>query len=159
MLKDQWPGTLSRADVAFCAGLRYDEDKKRYYSLNQRKVSASESKKHDKRWKEVPAYADGSPASVYGLMELGGQGLINAASDYTQIVDILYSLNGCWRGGLQDFLKIPASTYQTICAFEALQATALAERAKETADRLLNTWIQGRERDEEKAREAAKSSS
>lgn len=48
-----------------------DQSKKfqrRYYSIAERKISMSESKRHDKRYEEVPRWADGEIESVQRLL-------------------------------------------------------------------------------------------
>ena len=44
------------------------ENKRTWYEKDTFKVSSSESKRHDKRWEEVPSWADGSQESVYRLL-------------------------------------------------------------------------------------------
>ncbi len=50
-----------KGKVAFLLGLKYDESKERYYSLDTHrgecKVSASPSKQYDKRWHRIPSDA------------------------------------------------------------------------------------------------------
>ena len=69
MVADCWPrnSEISSERIIFLAGLRQKDDKKTYYSSIDNKVSGSEGKRHDKRWSEVPDWADGSPAAVYRL--------------------------------------------------------------------------------------------
>jgi hypothetical protein len=56
------PGTAQ-----FLAGIRYNSDKAQYVNLPERKISSADSKRHDKRWTEVPRWADGSIASAVQL--------------------------------------------------------------------------------------------
>lgn len=53
--------------IRFLATVRYKEDKRQWYTINERKVSGAEAKAHDKRWFEVPKDADGTIASAFDL--------------------------------------------------------------------------------------------
>jgi hypothetical protein len=44
--------------VRFLCSLRYRDDKRQFYNLSDLKVSSSDSKRYDKRWLQVPAFAD-----------------------------------------------------------------------------------------------------
>ena len=59
------------AAVTFAMSVKHKEGKRQYYSMSDRKVSTSESKRHDRRWEEVPEWADGSLASVWRLLKPG----------------------------------------------------------------------------------------
>lgn len=67
-----WPHPechIGRSAVVFALGLRYVEGKRRYYTISDGyKVSSSDSKRHDKRWTEVPEYADGSVVAALRLV-------------------------------------------------------------------------------------------
>ncbi len=45
-----------------------DYTKTRYYSVSERKVSASPSKRHDKRYEEIQEWQDGSPKAMYRML-------------------------------------------------------------------------------------------
>lgn len=70
-----------RQYFTFYMSLRYDEKKPhRYFSTDSDffgKVSASESKRHDKRWTAIPSEADGSAKFIWSML-------------------------GCYPGGLHD---------------------------------------------------------
>lgn len=61
---------LLRDGVLFLAGVVYREDKRQWFNLVERKVSSAESRQHDKRWFQVPSWADGTVASAVGLFNL-----------------------------------------------------------------------------------------
>lgn len=65
-------------EAAFLRSIRHDAEKRRWFSLEDKKVSASESKRYDKRWFEVPDWADGRPGSVLGLWNLAHNGPSNS---------------------------------------------------------------------------------
>lgn len=54
--------------IAFAASIIYSEKKRWYYSLQLQQKSTAESKRHDRRWFEVPCWADGSPEAVRRLL-------------------------------------------------------------------------------------------
>jgi hypothetical protein len=58
--------------LEFAFGLRYNPDKpQRYYDLQERKVSAAPSKRYDKRWQEIPSWADGTCLNMMGILREG----------------------------------------------------------------------------------------
>jgi hypothetical protein len=59
-----WPRKAEREDIIFASTVIYKEDKPVWFNTNERKVSRSESKKHDKRWEEIVSWMDGSPHSI-----------------------------------------------------------------------------------------------
>lgn len=59
--------TVNREQVEFLLSVKFREDKRQWYNPGDRKVSASESKRHDKRWIEVPRWADGTIDSAFAL--------------------------------------------------------------------------------------------
>lgn len=64
-----WPELPSDRKLAFFASVRYSDKAKRFYTTaDGGKVSAAESRQYDKRWREVPSWADGSPQAVYDLI-------------------------------------------------------------------------------------------
>jgi len=60
----------TKETVLFLASIEYNADKRQWFNTATNKLSASESKAHDKRWFQVPAWADGSVASAVGLFNL-----------------------------------------------------------------------------------------
>lgn len=58
----------SRETIQFLASLRcVDGDRRRWFSIAERKVSAAESKQYDKRWMQIPHDADGT---IGGAIEI-----------------------------------------------------------------------------------------
>ncbi len=51
------PMGVNAEEVIFLSKLEYVSDKTRYFNRQDKKISASDSKRHDKRWKEVPQRA------------------------------------------------------------------------------------------------------
>lgn len=67
------PSAVSDKLILWAATVRYDENKFRYYSLADMKVSTTESKRHDRRWSPVPNWADGSALSATRLLGTDGE--------------------------------------------------------------------------------------
>ena len=62
-----WAYDEPEQTIAFLASVKWKEGKPRYYSFNDRKVSSTDSKRYDKRWAEIPEWANGTLTSVYRL--------------------------------------------------------------------------------------------
>jgi hypothetical protein len=76
--------------VLFAQSLRHDVTKARWYNLATRTVSAARSKAHDRRWKEVPNWADGSLDAAYGIAIEGScQGFLQYQFTREKIHEIL----------------------------------------------------------------------
>jgi hypothetical protein len=60
--------------IKFAAGLVYNEakdawpNKLRYFSVSERKVTRSESKRHDKRYTELRSWHDGTPQATFNML-------------------------------------------------------------------------------------------
>lgn len=59
--------------IEFCAGVIFKEsdrswDKRRYYSVSERKLSSSRSKEHDKRYEEIREWNNGTPEAIYRML-------------------------------------------------------------------------------------------
>ncbi len=67
-MRFHWPDKTSVAKLRFAQSVRYDAKKIRYYSMQEQRLSASDSKRHDRRWSEVPSWADGTAASMARLI-------------------------------------------------------------------------------------------
>jgi len=63
-----WPDAPSERDIEWALSVKYDAAKPRWYSLRDRKVSASTSKANDRRWEKVPEWCDGSVKSASTLL-------------------------------------------------------------------------------------------
>jgi len=61
-VESYWPQSCNPGDklIAFFASVKFTNGKRRFFSRDEMKFSASESKQYDKRWEEIPAWADGS---------------------------------------------------------------------------------------------------
>lgn len=80
--------------LAFVQTIRYREDKAQWYNMTDRKISSSESKKHDKRWNHVESWMDGKAASCLSI-------LLNGVPS----CDWLSKL--CWADDLREAMGYP----------------------------------------------------
>ena len=65
----EWSGPPDIRLFRFLASVKYRAGKPMYFSEDTQKVSSKDSLRHDKRYEEVPTWADGSFASVYRLAQ------------------------------------------------------------------------------------------
>jgi len=61
-------GIASNRDIRFGLSVVYKDGKRRWVSREERKVTASESKRHDRRYEEVAARHDGTPHGAYNVL-------------------------------------------------------------------------------------------
>ena len=54
--------------IGFASKVIYKPDKERWFSLSERKISASESKRYDRRYERIPKWADGSYESIVRIL-------------------------------------------------------------------------------------------
>jgi hypothetical protein len=59
--------------IAFAASVIYKESdsswaKRRYYSLDEQKISGAQSKQYDKRYHQIESWMDGEPEAIYRLL-------------------------------------------------------------------------------------------
>ena len=81
-----WPTDRhSERDIRFALSIKYNEKKRQYFSTQENKVSSADSKRHDRRWNEVPSYADGSVESAYRLLYQDHFELLDCIILYTRI--------------------------------------------------------------------------
>src|SRR5262245_8237971 len=59
---------VSKEQIAFAASVKYKEGKDRFYSIKELKVSLSPSKRNDRRYELIQPRHDGSPVSIYALL-------------------------------------------------------------------------------------------
>jgi hypothetical protein len=70
----QFHETVSTDRLKFAASLVYDAakdsswDKKRYYSTELQKVTRNREKQHDNRYRELTEYQNGTPESIFALI-------------------------------------------------------------------------------------------
>jgi hypothetical protein len=77
-LAKDWPNpecNVGRVSVTFALSVKRKEttdkngySKRQYYSMDARKVSTADAKRNDRRWEEVPEYANGTAQSACRLL-------------------------------------------------------------------------------------------
>ncbi len=58
--------------IVFLAGVKFDPKKTKYLALEENKVSTADAKRHDRRWIQVPEYADGGLRAIDDLLRVKG---------------------------------------------------------------------------------------
>lgn len=153
----KWPYpryNFTKQKIMFLQALRPKEGKKIYYNLGDCKVSTSDSKRHDKRWYEVPDWADGSCESIYALAFT-----IDLRTDYHDTLT-KYAIFDFIRATVAEatdyygthprsWLKIEDRHFDQ--AFSAVHALAVAWRERDNGRRALDCYISNYSRREEQA--------
>ena len=147
------PEEISRKDLAFAQSVRYTEGKRRYYSISEKKVSSSESKRFDTRWAEIPTWADGSVGSIARL--LTGDKSIDLLALYRLYLDayqyVARELN-IWSDRPEKTLKLDNGNYLSVdAAFSAAACAVEAKRALKRARRILDSYTSNLQREQEPA--------
>lgn len=151
LVERNWPKnySLSNQRILFLAGLRQKDGKTTYFSLTENKVSSSDSKRHDKRWVEVPDWADGSPAAVYRLAfqseELDFRDMLTRYALYDEIRDVISTTLGyfgktatAWIYGENTHHNLHLHISQ---AFESVDLLVKSARYAESARRILDCYL------------------
>lgn len=109
--------------IEFALGVKHNPKKTAWYSLQEMKVSSADSKRHDKRWTEVPAWADGSIASVYRLLHNreGMTELLPSFAVYSYIRSYVSDRTEQYGESATEFFKIEGTDVHQ--AFDALRLT------------------------------------
>src|SRR5207247_2212272 len=86
IVRRHWGYPIGPDKIRFLAGVKYKEGKRTYYSVSEEKVSASDSKQHDKRWAVVPEFATGpSTENVWRLLDQFYGGLLSRIGRWQEI--------------------------------------------------------------------------
>ena len=59
---------VGEAEIEFASKVIYKPEKERWYSLSERKISASENKRYDRRYERIQEWADGSYESIVRIL-------------------------------------------------------------------------------------------
>lgn len=124
--------------LQFVLSIKYREDKPQWYSIADRKLSSSESKRHDRRWEKVEHWMDGSPAtalSIYlnhspnidWLQKLCIADDLRALANYPMWEDYfkpVTELKGDWHQAFQG-LRAAAHAVQSLDRAKALYESAM----------------------------------
>ena len=125
----------------------YDENKRRYYSKGDHKVSSSASKAHDRRWEQIPSWANGGVESVYrlALPDFGLPWIARyATADFVR--DTYAEETGRWASTIPDLLNWDERLHKQCRdedwsqAFSALDQCRKAYIAKDYSHRVFDCW-------------------
>lgn len=106
-LRVYWPDHADRRNLAFAYSLKYDEKKRdRYYCLSDRKVSSAESKRHDRRWEQIPEWADGSVEAMVRIIAPSCHDFLTVYQYYIDAFHFIYSLEHGWSKYPEELLNI-----------------------------------------------------
>ena len=131
--------------IAFAAGVRYKEDNRtRYYSAQEMKVSASDGKRHDKRYHEISSWCDGTFDATYRILMKDYQ---TAWDSYKleQAIRKWYSAQGMFlhykqmKPVFEDILSREQLDYLN-CAYDACQALVEAAQLRFLATRTIASY-------------------
>lgn len=122
----------------------YKEGKRRWFDRSTGKVSASDSKRHDRRWEEVVQWMDGGFDAVLGLVGGGRGSFLYVAAVYQDFREV-------WRIQTGDDGKNPwqffewlyysvEECYHAFNAFNALRLLVKSWECKQDAARSLECW-------------------
>jgi len=123
--------------ITFALSIRCQEGKTRYYNLADRKLSTTDSKRHDKRWEKVESWMDGSPCACLAV-------LLHCFAHYDwlakiALADDLRRLSGypLWEELLSPVKDLPGDWHQafssTRSVVRAIAGLDYAKRAAQTA--------------------------
>jgi hypothetical protein len=167
VLLRRWPTPESEEKIAFAFTIKEFEKRKYagtdkehvagrwYYNLGERKLSAHESKRFDKRWIEVPHFdgrnglpALGSAEAVYRILDHEHNSLLERYALYFQIRWHAIHHNH-WSGKYPDEYFDLGERNQAHDPFSALNSFVEALRQLDYAERALKSWLHNTGRDEE----------
>ena len=143
----KWPHQhydITKQKVMFLQGIRPKEGKKVYYNPGDCKTSTSESKRHDKRWYEVPDWADGTIETIYALafttnLRTDYHDTLTKYAIFDYIRSTVAEATDHYGTRPQDWLKIEDRHFYQ--AFSAVQALALAWRERNNGRKQLDCYI------------------
>lgn len=171
-----WPRDAWAEDVRFYRSLRWKaEGKRKYYEPRERKVSTVEAKRHDKRWHELPEWADGSVGAIVGLVykhswvepgliaRLALYRAVKQALDVQEGADAAPYFNAATALDASDKPLMGSAdreeNWRALQTFDAVDEFVRAFRARESAARSLDCWranvANAARRAAEKAQQAA----
>lgn len=142
-------GVATNADIEFAFSVIYKEGKTRYYSREQRKVSASPAKRHDKRYEEITSYFDGSLDSAYRVLWRDFYNGIRAYSLMESILRYQNQVHHQYLGIAADHLKWNVDRERLASAWACATEVVEAEDRRALAARRLRNYQ--RELDERNA--------
>jgi hypothetical protein len=142
-----WWNCTSTQFVRFAITVKYDENKRRYFSKDAQKTSTSDAKRHDRRWEEIPSWANGGIESVYklALPDFGLAFLARyATADFVR--DTYAEETGGWAGRIPELLGMDEHQKKLwhdedwSQAFSSINQIRIAYRYMDASRRTLECW-------------------
>lgn len=146
-----WRNHYDKRDFEFVASIKYREDKRQWYSTRERKVSSSDSKRHDKRWQEVPQFANQSFGACMRLLYEGHETAIETACRAYNLVQWFsdhdrYASGNC----IAEYMDLPDMKDYPVrfrMSLGAIHGYVTAVREAEYADRMVENCSRRREQE------------
>lgn len=135
-VKSHWHFDIGENKIKFLHSVRFKEGKRQYYSTSDEKVSTAEGKRHDRRWHEVPEYADGSVSAIYRLFGFEYSNILEVYGRYQEIVQVHYRLTNNWTGDTCKYTKFTDDSGMRQ-AYDTVDELVKMYRAKDAATRFL----------------------
>lgn len=124
--------------IDFVQTVVYKENKDQFFSLQFRKLSSSDSKRHDKRWTKVETWMDGTPQACLSIL-LNGVGTTDWFSKLCWADDLRTAIGyPMWEDYFKPVKDITGDWHQ---AFQALRSACRALIALDYASRSLESAI------------------
>lgn len=138
-------GSISSQTAEFLASL-VSKDSRQWFHMGDMKVSRSESREHDKRWRRVPSTANGTIASAVALWYGEGDTSLTRMNVLTR-----YSIHNQFHGHLYGKVAQGQEWDNTVAyrselgkghelAFEAFRVLVEARCGMERAKEMLRRW-------------------
>lgn len=158
-----WPARYNdcmlRDRIVNAAKIRHNPEKRQWFNLDTLAVSKADSKRHDKRWEEVPPYADGSIGAVFGLLRAKHNASPSSLDIYVifdHLTHVLEEITGdsYYHVGVyrKEFCE-DGDHWDVASAFGALKAIVDSAISRNSAERLLTSYRHNLENRKEKLAE------
>ena len=132
---------ISRESYQFLLSVKYDESKRKWFSFSLSKVSTSDTKRYDKRWTEVPTWADGAPKSAWQLYRFVRESSGSLLERYSILERFRELAGGCFYGQDECETWIAELKGDHQQAYRALEAAVRGASALEYAKRAIASAI------------------
>ena len=145
--------------IDFLGKIQYRDDKRQYFSRSERKVTTSEKARHDKRFIEVPSWANGSFRNIVSLYLLESNHDTSHMRWYSTVHSIAHHMNALYNLNLADEERgfnceaIFPGDHQE--AFRALSFAFDAVEAHDNSTRVIDSTLCNMKRLERETAQAA----
>ncbi|MCJ7747910.1 MAG: hypothetical protein MUP27_09205 [Desulfobacterales bacterium] len=146
ILESIWTHNLYNKDIDFALSIKFNPEKKQFYSFQEKKISSSKSKQYDKRWEEIKEWNDGSLNAGLNLLQKSFWNCLETFSAYEDIRNRFSDMQD-WSGGHIDGYGIGYTGEYTDLEYgfkvidRLVKAYREIDQAKRTFECLDNNWI------------------